>query len=85
MSVHWRDPSATSILPMAPAAFTVTPQLSSRLQVNAAGQLVSSGQLESSDGGTFLFQSSEFLGSFNLTLIISGKMRHELVNTKLDH
>ena len=60
------------LLPTAPSGYTVVPALSSRLMVNSSGHLVSTGQLQASDAGTYMFTSSDFTGVLNLILRISG-------------
>ena len=56
--------AATTALPLpsSPSGYDVTPPLSSRLQVNSSGHLVSSGQLQASDAGTYMINSSDFTG-----------------------
>ena len=61
------------LLPTAPSGYTVVPALSSRLMVNSSGHLVSTGQLQASDAGTYMITSSDFTGVLNLILRISGQ------------
>ena len=60
------------LLPTAPSGYTVVPALSSRLMVNSSGHLVSTGQLQASDAGTYMITSSDFTGALNVTLMING-------------
>ena len=60
------------LLPTAPSGYTVVPALSSRLMVNSTGHLVSTGQLQASDAGTYMITSSDFTGALNVTLMING-------------
>ena len=60
------------LLPTAPSGYTVVPALSSRLMVNSSGHLVSTGQLQASDAGTYNITSNDFTGVLNLILRISG-------------
>ena len=59
-------------LPVAPNGYHVTPPLSSRLQVSSSGHLVSIGQLQAGDAGTFTITSSDFTGALTLMLTIGG-------------
>ena len=71
---QWNEPSSISLmLPTAPSGYTVVPALSSRLQVNSTGHLVSTGQLQASDAGTYMITSSDFNGVFVLMIRVSGQ------------
>ena len=61
------------MLPTAPSGYTVVPALSSRLMVNSSGHLVSTGQLQPSDAGTYNITSSDFTGVLTLTISITGQ------------
>ena len=60
------------LLPTAPSGYTVVPALSSRLMVDSSGHLVSTGQLQASDAGTYMITSGDFTGALNVTLMING-------------
>ena len=66
--------TSISILPAAPSNYNVTPPFSSRLQVNSSGHLVSSGQLQASDAGTYMITSNDFTGALTLTISITGEL-----------
>ena len=55
------------MLPTAPSGYTVVPALPSRLMVNSTGHLVSTGQLQASDAGTYNItsNSNQLTGSTN--------------------
>ena len=72
ISLEWMAATSVSLLPTAPSGYTVVPALSSRLQVNSTGHLVSTGQLQASDAGTYMITSSDFTGALNVTLSING-------------
>ena len=61
------------MLPTAPSGYTVVPALSSRLMVDSSGHLVSTGQLQLSDAGTYNITSSDFTGVLTLTISITGQ------------
>ena len=66
--------ASISILPAAPSNYNVNPPLSSRLQVNSSGHLVSSGQLQASDAGTYMITSNDFTGALTLTISITSEL-----------
>ena len=71
VTIHWMSfTSLPLLLPTAPSGYTVVPALSSRLQVNSSGHLVSTGQLQASDAGTYNITSSGSQLSGTLTLIL---------------
>ena len=73
ISLEWMAAtSVSSLLPSAPSGYTVVPALSSRLSITNSGELVSTGQLQASDAGTYMITSSDFTGSLNVTLSING-------------
>ena len=72
VTLHWMAATSVPLLPTAPSGYTVVPALSSRLQVNSTGHLVSTGQLQASDAGTYMITSSDFTGALNVTLSING-------------
>ena len=72
VTLHWMAATSVSLLPTAPSGYAVVPALSSRLQVNSTGHLVSTGQLQASDAGTYMITSSDFTGALNVTLSING-------------
>ena len=73
VSLDHNSPTNVSLLPAAPSGYQVTPPLSSRLQVSSSGHLVSSGQLQASDAGTYMINSSDFTGVLTLTISVSGE------------
>ena len=70
---HMGSTTVALQLPHAPNGYQVMPPLSNRLQVNTMGQLVSVGQLQASDAGTYNITSSNFVGVMSVTLKISGE------------
>ena len=64
------------MLPTAPTGYTSNPPLSSRLSVTSSGMLMTTGQLQASDAGTYNITSSDFTGALSLTLMISGELHH---------
>ena len=72
--IHWMAATTTSLmLPTAPSGYTNSPPLSSRLSITNSGELVSTGQLQASDAGTYNISSSDFTGVFTLTLNVNSK------------
>ena len=71
VTLDWKDPSSISLLPIAPTHYQVSPS-SPRLMVNPSGHLVSNGQLNSSDAGTYTITSSDFAGTLRIIITISG-------------
>ena len=71
--LNWRNPGSVPLPVPIPSILTITPTLSSRLQVNSTGHLVSTGQLQASDAGTYNIISSGFSGELEVTLVVSGK------------
>ena len=67
------DPTTVKILPVSFSEYHVTPPFSSRLQVNSSGHLVSSGQLQSSDTGTYMINSSDFTGVLTVEVQVNSK------------
>ena len=63
------------MLPTAPSGYTVVPALSSRLMVDSSGHLVSTGQLQPSDAGTYNItsNSNQITGTLTLVLRITGQ------------
>ena len=59
-------------LPFAPNGYHITPPLSPRLHVSSSGRLVSMGQLQAGDAGTYTITSSDFTGALTLMLTIGG-------------
>ena len=80
--LDWKNPSSISLLPTAPSGYKESPSFSSRLMINPSGHLISNGQLQSTDAGTYMITTPDFTGSVSLTLRISGelimKLFHEL-------
>ena len=73
INIHWMTPRSISLmLPTAPSGYTVVPALSSRLQVNTTGHLVSTGQLQGSDAGTYMITSSDFTGALMVSIRVTG-------------
>ena len=77
MTLDWKDPSSISLLPTAPSGYKESPSFSSRLMINPSGQLISNGQLQSTDAGTYMITTSDFLGSVSLTLRVSGELSRD--------
>ena len=65
------------LLPTAPSGYTVVPALSSRLMVNSSGHLVSTGQLQASDAGTYMITSSDFTGTARLSIDVLSKYLYQ--------
>ena len=61
------------MLPTAPSGYTSSPPLSSRLSITNSGELVSTGQLQASDAGTYNISSSDFTGVLTVTVSITGQ------------
>ena len=66
-------PQTQDILPTVPSGVVVTPMLSSKLNITAAGVLVSSGSLDSTDGGVFTVMLRDFTGTVRLTIDVLSK------------
>ena len=73
---HSEATTISLMLPIATSNYTVVPALSSRLRITASGDLVSTGQLQASDAGTYMITSSDFTGALNLTLSVSGEWQY---------
>ena len=69
----WKKASSISLLPTALSGYTVVPALSSRLMVNSTGHLVSTGQLQASDAGTYQIRSSDFVGVLSISITINSE------------
>ena len=69
----WKKASSISLLPTALSGYTVVPALSSRLMVNSSGHLVSTGQLQASDAGTYQIRSSDFVGVLSISIMINSE------------
>ena len=68
------DPTTVKILPVSFSEYQVTPPFSSsRVQVNSSGHLVSSGQLQASDAGTYTITSSSFTGALTVEVQVNSK------------
>ena len=61
------------MLPTTPSGYTSSPPLSSRLSITNSGELVSTGQLQASDAGTYNISSSDFTGVLTVTVSITGQ------------
>ena len=72
-SFDWMAPQAQNILPLIPLGVVVNPMLSSKLNITAAGVLVSSGNLDSTDGGVFTVMMRDFTGTARLTIDVLSK------------
>ena len=55
------------------SVYQISPPLSPRLSVSSSGQLMSSGQLEASDAGTYTITSSDFTGALKVTIEINSE------------
>ena len=63
--LSWKEAISVSLtLPTTPSGYTSSPPLSSRLIITNSGELVSTGQLQASDAGTYNISSSDFTGVF---------------------
>ena len=72
--IDWMAATTNSLmLPTAPSGYTSSPPLSSRLSITNSGELVSTGQLQASDAGTYNISSSDFTGVFTLALNVNSK------------
>ena len=86
VTVNWIGPSSVSLrLPSSPAGYQVSPTPSSRLSLSSSGHLVSNGQLQASDAGTYTIRSPDFTGTLNLTLRISGELMENLFYDEYKH
>ena len=82
VTLHWKDPTSVPLLPTAPSGYQVSPSLSSKLDMNSSGHLVSSGQLQSSDAGIYNITSTDFTGTLIVMLKISSEC-HRFVLTEI--
>ena len=72
--IHWMTASTISLmLPTAPSGYTSNPPLSTRLSITNSGVLMSTGQLQASDAGTYNISSSDFTGVLTVTISITGQ------------
>ena len=72
VTLDWMAATSVPLLPSAPSGYTVVPALSSRLSITNSGELVSTGQLQASDAGTYMITSSDFTGEFLVMIQVSG-------------
>ena len=79
VTLKWKDPSSIPLLPTAPSGYQVSPS-SPRLMVNSSGHLVSNGQLQASDAGTYTITSPDFIGTLRVMLIIEGEIHWSLAS-----
>ena len=73
VTLEWMAATSVPLLPTAPSGYTVVPALSSRLSITNSGELVSTGQLQASDAGTYMITSSDFTGALNVTIEVNSK------------
>lgn len=73
LSYNWDDVISTKILPSIPSGVTVSPELPSSLNVTAEGNLVSIGQLQSTDANTYIITPRDFTGTSTVEFSVNSK------------
>ena len=81
INIPWQNASSINILPSSPSGYIVSPPLPSKIQLSDSGSLISSGELSSSDSGTFNITSVDFTGVHMIRLGVSGEL-HTTIVTK---
>ena len=73
--LHWMNPTVITILPDAPSGYSINPAFPTGIELNNTGHLVTTGQRQPSDAGTYNItsNSNQLTGTLTLVLRITGQ------------